>query len=142
MPRRMDDDWKHLASSTMSWIERHSGCVERDCGMPVPLAFASFCKARGRYCTMDDFMHVLASDQYFPCKGDKPKVRWEYCYDSNLDESVVGGEYPWPCYIRAIQGHSGCDPDLMGRVEVTEDEVPFVFHQGYQDDAPPLLRMA
>ena len=86
----MKNWWKKKASHTASWIERHAGRAERDGGVPTPLAFASFCKHRGKHHTMETFLHVLASDVYYPCDGDKPKVRWEYCYDTNLDEAHLG----------------------------------------------------
>ena len=50
------------------------------------------------------------------------------------------GDYPWPCYIRSIQGHSGCDPDLMGRVEHTEEAGEHVSHCGGPKDYPSVLR--
>ena len=55
-------------------------------------------------------------------------------YDTNLDEKALGGEYPWSAYIRAVQGHSGADPDLMDRVEYTEETGEFLYHVGYEKD--------
>ena len=76
-------------------------------------------------------MEVLAGDGYRQ-KDGTAKVRWEYVYDTNLDEEAVGEEYAWPSYIRAIQGHTLSDPDLMDRVEYTEKTGEFVYHLGHE----------
>ena len=105
-PKKINDGWKKKASQTNSWMSRHSERVGRDGGIPTPLAFASFCEARGRHHTMETFMHVLASDGHYPCDEDLPKVRWEYCYDTHLDEDSLGG-YP-SCTVALPMGAKSC----------------------------------
>ena len=44
---------------------------------------------------MKTMMTVMAHDGYRG-KKSKHKIRWEYCYDTNLAAAEIGEEYDWP----------------------------------------------
>ena len=125
------NSWENLASRTLSWIFRHIGRHERDGGVPTPLVHAQWCKSRGQDLSMRTMMRVMAHDGYRG-KTANHKIRWGYCYDTNLAAAEIEEDYDWPPYIRAIQGQDYIDEDLMDRVEYTEETGQFLWHLGYE----------